>query len=100
MRARAFIAIPLPEPATWKLLRDPGELADGFTIVGSLEVGRSDPPALVLQTLVNWPALTGEAGDGVTLEQWRQLFALFARMDGQQRRRLIEVAHELLEAER
>jgi hypothetical protein len=96
MRARAYIAIPLPEPATWKLLRDPAELADGFTIVGSLEVGQADAPALTVQTITNWPALTGEA-DGVTLSEWRALFALFARMDAQQRSRLIGYAGELLE---
>ncbi len=46
MRARAFIAVPLPPPSTWRLLRTARDLPDGYTIIGSIEVGRADPPAL------------------------------------------------------
>jgi hypothetical protein len=46
VKARAFIAIPLPPPATWTLLRDRDELPDGYAIVGSIEIGRAETPAL------------------------------------------------------
>jgi hypothetical protein len=101
MRARAFIAVPLPPPATWALLRDPSELPDGFTIVGSLEVGRAERPALDVQT----PAermrgqLIGQLeADGIAVEQWRALFALYVRMSAEQRAQLIAYAQRLLEA--
>jgi hypothetical protein len=57
MRPRAFIAIPLPPPATWQRLRDPSELPDGY-IIGSLELGRVGLPgsnrSSLLWRLVRW----------------------------------------------
>jgi hypothetical protein len=44
--ARAYIAIPLPPTADWRLLRTPTDLPDGYAIVGSIRVGRADLPAL------------------------------------------------------
>jgi hypothetical protein len=98
MKARAYIAVPLPPPATWRLLRDPRELPDGYTTIGSVEVGRDGPPALGVQTSAKRlrSRLTELEADGVSLEQWRGLFALFARMDAAQRRHLIEHATDML----
>jgi hypothetical protein len=57
MNARAYIAIPLPPPARWKLIRDPAALPPNFVIIGSLAVGAPDLPALsapgTLQTFPN-----------------------------------------------
>jgi hypothetical protein len=47
VKAKAYIAIPLGPTSSWRLLRSPDELDEGFVIVGSLEIGRSGPVALV-----------------------------------------------------
>jgi hypothetical protein len=91
---RALIAVPLPPPSTWRLLREPDELPEGYHIVGSLQVGRTDR---VLQTPARELSHLDDA-DGVTLEQWRELFALFARMTGHQRAELLEHARGMLHA--
>lgn len=44
--ARVFIAIPVPPPSRWVLLRDRRNLPAHYTIIGSLTVGSCDPPAL------------------------------------------------------
>jgi hypothetical protein len=47
---RAYIAVPLPRTARWRLLTDPRQLPADFVIIGQLTVGRDDAPALAVQT--------------------------------------------------
>ena len=101
MKARAWIAAPLPPTSSWTLLRDASELPDGYAIFGSIQIGRGAAPAL---DDVQTPAermrsqLIGQLeADGIAVEQWRALFALFARMSAEQRAHLIAYAQRLLE---
>jgi hypothetical protein len=48
--ARAWIAAPLPPTSQWVLLKSPRDLPPGMGIFGSITVGRSDPPALEVET--------------------------------------------------
>jgi len=102
MKARAWIAIPLPPTSTWRLLRSPDDLPADYTLLGSLAVGRADPPVLSLDASTRLLArrfaeALRAARDGG--DQWQLLYALYVKMTGEQQRRLIEYASAMFRTE-
>lgn len=39
-QAEAFVAIPIPRRAQWRLLRDPADVPEGYMVIGSMTVSR------------------------------------------------------------
>jgi len=93
---RALIAVPLPPPSQWLLLRDLRDLPDGFGVVGQITVGRDDPPALPMQTPAKALAPPGTDADH---DQVAELLKLYARMAPPQRRSLLTYARDLAPSE-